>query len=318
MRFHGLMLVRDEDDIVGQCLEHLLTWCDNIFVLDTGSTDTTWDIVQDYARRDRRVVPFKKQRLKFSLGLRGWMLEHYRDRIEDGDWLVRLDADEFYHLHPPDFVHEKLRPWETRVDLRCYYFRLTDREVAAWERGEETTADRSRPITDRRRWYQLDKWGEGRMFRYRRSMKWPPWCSTPLLGGLTAQHPMPIRHYPHRDPEQMIKRYRLRAEQKKFRDHEGFHWHVDDWRSEIVSVTGDSPTDNSVTSTVHILGDLTRWEPDRPLPLMSAAAHQTGLKALGKQIAYRSCIRLLDRFQTKYPVGYEPETMQETQAVAEG
>ena len=311
MRFHGFLIVRDEDDILSQCLEHLLTWCDNIFVLDTGSTDATWDIVQDFARRDPRVVPFRKQRMKFFIGLRGWMMEHYRDRLDDGDWIARLDADEFYHIPPPEFVRTRMKPHESRIDLRFYYFRLTDREVAAWEAGEETPADRARPIQERRRHYQLGEWGEGRLFRYRRSMQWPPWCSTPLLGGLTAQHPMPILHYPHRDPDQMVKRYRLRAEQKKFRDHEAFHWAVDDWRKEVVHLDENGAIDASSAGSVHALGDLRIWEPGQPLPDMPAVAQPTGPKAIGKQLMYRTCVRLMDRFQPKFPDPYEPPLMDE-------
>ncbi len=28
MRFHGLLIARDEGDIIAQTLTHLLTWCD--------------------------------------------------------------------------------------------------------------------------------------------------------------------------------------------------------------------------------------------------------------------------------------------------
>jgi len=59
-RFHALLPVRDEADIVGQSLRHLLTWADAVYVFDTGSVDETWEIVQDFAGKDRRVIPLKK------------------------------------------------------------------------------------------------------------------------------------------------------------------------------------------------------------------------------------------------------------------
>ena len=55
MRFHALLPVRDEADIIGQCLRHLLTWADAVHVFDTGSVDDTWEIVGDLASRDERV-----------------------------------------------------------------------------------------------------------------------------------------------------------------------------------------------------------------------------------------------------------------------
>ena len=58
MRFHGLMLLRDEIDIIAQNLSHLLSWIDSLYILDMGSVDGTWDIVQDFARKDSRIVPF--------------------------------------------------------------------------------------------------------------------------------------------------------------------------------------------------------------------------------------------------------------------
>jgi len=52
MRFICLLPVRDEADIIGQCLRHLLTRADAIYVFDTRSVDQTWEIVQDEAAKD--------------------------------------------------------------------------------------------------------------------------------------------------------------------------------------------------------------------------------------------------------------------------
>ncbi|MEQ1751412.1 MAG: glycosyltransferase, partial [Prosthecobacter sp.] len=60
MKFHCLLPVRDEADIIGQCLQHLLMWADAIYVFDTGSVDNTWEIVQDFAAKDKRVIPLRK------------------------------------------------------------------------------------------------------------------------------------------------------------------------------------------------------------------------------------------------------------------
>ena len=43
-RFHALLPVRDEADIIGQSLRHMLTWVDAIYVFDNGSVDDTWEI----------------------------------------------------------------------------------------------------------------------------------------------------------------------------------------------------------------------------------------------------------------------------------
>src|SRR4051794_26059234 len=125
MRFHGLMLVRDELDIIAQNLTHLLSWVDVLHVYDLGSTDSTWDIIQDFAARDSRVVPFKREPTVYSDSLRCVIFDQLRGGFEKGDWIVKLDADEFYPIPPPSFVTERLTAGEGMVYLQWYFFRLT-------------------------------------------------------------------------------------------------------------------------------------------------------------------------------------------------
>ena len=73
MRFHGLMLVRDEEDILPQCLEALLKWIDGVYIMDLGSTDATWQIVQEYALKDSRVVPLLSEPIIYGEGVRSYL-----------------------------------------------------------------------------------------------------------------------------------------------------------------------------------------------------------------------------------------------------
>jgi len=105
MLFVCLLPVRDDADIIGQCLQRLLTWADAIYVFDTGSVDDTWEIVQDFAAKDKRVMPLKKDPVYFSeTRLRGWLFHQARQKMRTGDWFLRVDADEFHHVLPPEFV----------------------------------------------------------------------------------------------------------------------------------------------------------------------------------------------------------------------
>src|SRR5580704_677923 len=141
MRFHGLMVIRDEDDILSQCLAHLLTWIDAVYILDLGSKDNTWQIVREAAAKDRRIVPWKSEPYRFDESLRGYIFDAFRSRFEDGDWVLRLDADEFYEIMPREFVTQRLCPHESCVCLAWYYFRLTSREVEDYEIGKVTLAE---------------------------------------------------------------------------------------------------------------------------------------------------------------------------------
>jgi glycosyltransferase involved in cell wall biosynthesis len=204
MRFHALLPVREEADIIGQCLQHMLQWADAIYVFDTGSIDNTWEIVQEFAARDKRVIPMRKEPVYFSeTRLRGYMFHIARKQMRDSDWVLRVDADEFHHIAPPDFVKNCMWKHETVAYHQYYDFQLLRSEVDKWDRGEETLADRARPIEDRRRHYTVSVYSEPRLCRYRETMQWPPTVSFPYNAGFVARERLPIRHYPYRDPVQL-------------------------------------------------------------------------------------------------------------------
>lgn len=240
-RFFALLPVRDEGDIIGQCLGQLLTWADRVIVLDTGSLDDTWEIVQDAAGKDQRVKLLGKQPVYFSDTLvRGWIFNQVRQEMRTGDWFLRVDADEFHHISPPEFVKQRLRPHETVVYHQYYNFCLRQSEIAAWETGLETVHDRCRPIEDRRQWYSPSLYSEPRLCRYRESMKWPPSASFPFNAGYVARERLPIRHYPHRDPLQLARRCILRSVMMENPENRAnwnlpqlHHWATRDWRKFI-------------------------------------------------------------------------------------
>lgn len=266
MKFHSLLPVRDEADIIQQCLENLLGWSDSIYVFDTGSIDNTWEIVLDIAAKERRVIPMRKEPVYFSeTKLRGYMFHHAREKMRDGDWFLRVDADEFHHIPPPEFVNTYLRKHETIVYHQYYDFCLTQKEVDAWERGEETVADRDRPIAERRRHFKPSYYSEPRLCRYRSTMKWPITASFPINAGFLAKERLPIRHYPNRDPIQLDRRCRLRAimmadatNRQNWSQPEQHHWSQSDWQQFIVE--NNDP-------------DLQYWQPGTELPKYQFTNH---------------------------------------------
>jgi hypothetical protein len=57
-RIIGICLVKNDDDVIAQSLTVATRHCERIFVLDNESTDDTWTIVSDLARRHSGIVPF--------------------------------------------------------------------------------------------------------------------------------------------------------------------------------------------------------------------------------------------------------------------
>ena len=292
MRFHILLPVRDEADIIGQCLRHLLTWADAIYVFDTGSVDDTWEIVQDFTARDRRVIPLKKDAVYYSEPLlRGWMFHQARGHMRNGDWFLRVDADEFHHIPPPEFVKTHLRQHETIVWHQYYDFRLRAWEVSAWEDGKETLADRQRPIEERRQWFTVGDYSEPRLCRYRETMQWPTSHSFPVNAGYVSRKRLPIRHYPHRDPEQLRRRCRLRsimmANCHDWTNPETHHWLESEWRKFLAA--DDLP-------------GLHHWQPGAELPELKFQTHlrPSHIRAV-QRLVHTFCLPVLDRVRARWP-----------------
>jgi len=299
-----MLPVRDEADIIGQSLDHLLRWADSIYVFDNGSIDNTWEIVRDFAGRDRRIVPLKKDHVYFSdTEVRGWIFHQARKSMREGDWFLRVDADEFHHLPPPEFVRTRLRKHETIVWHQYYDFRLTDSEARAWEAGKESRADRQRPIEDRRRCFTASVYSEPRLCRYRETMQWPISHSFPYNAGFQARERLPIRHYPHRDPVQLSRRCRLRAimmANKENRAHWGcgfHHWDEGEWRKFI------TPDD---------LPGLQRWQPGGELPEIRFANHlRPPPIRFVQRVTHALCLPLLDRLRPAWPETAYPQKISE-------
>ena len=314
MRFHGLMLLRDEADIIAECLTQLLTWIDALHVYDLGSTDGTWEIVQDFAARDTRIIPFKREPTVYTDSLRCVLFEHCRARFEAGDWVLKVDGDEFHPVAPPGFVRERLRPEEGMVYLQWYFFRLT----TAYDSGEVSTdVDRRRSVRDRRRFYKVSRYSEPRMFRYRETMRWPQDVHWPYHAGIIARERLPILHYPHRDPAQMRARFALRAAMMERSAVAGNHWRTEDWRSELVDPATGSAVGAARGEAQGLAGEngidtgpLFYWEPGAPLP----EAHlyepsPSWPRRWAQRFAYAALLPLLDGRRPAFDPAYRPETI---------
>ncbi len=303
MKFHALLPVRDEADIIGQCLEQALTWADAIYVFDTGSVDNTWEIVQDFASRDKRIVPIRKEPVYFSeTRLRSYMFHVARQNMHNGDWFLRVDADEFHHVAPAEFVKNCMRKHETAAYHQYYDFRLLQSEVDAWNAGEETLKDRQRPIEDRRRHYTVSEYSEPRLCRYRETMQWPVTVSFPFNAGYVARERLPIRHYPYRDLVQLERRCRLRAimmadeeNRSNWSRAELHHWAECEWKKFI------TPDD---------LPGVKLWKSGTELPLVHGTSHlKPSHIRVVQRFMHAFCLPMLDRLRPKFPPASRPQSI---------
>lgn len=95
-KIYSLLLVKNEADIIRESLLAAMQWSDKVIVMDNGSKDGTWDIVQEMAAQDPHIVAFMQYTGGFRIGLRAKAFRAFRHEMTRNDWwCVRLDADEF-------------------------------------------------------------------------------------------------------------------------------------------------------------------------------------------------------------------------------
>jgi hypothetical protein len=208
MRIHALCLVKNESDVIDACLTAAADWCDRIYVYDNGSTDGTWEQVNELARSIPEIVPFMQADKPFDDGLRAEIFNHYKADCTDDDWWCLLGADEFYIDDPRVFL-AKVPQHQGVVVTASFSYYFTDKEAALYEEDPSRFTD-SVPVFDRCRYY-LNHWSETRFFRHTHDLTW--------TGGyfprkISEWQPYPIRiwvkHYSYRSPSQIEKRLATR------------------------------------------------------------------------------------------------------------
>jgi len=125
-RILGMCVVKNEADIIEECLLSAQKWCDRIFILDNGSNDGTWEIVQKM--RNECIVPWKQDARPFRDPLRGLLFNAFHDEVRPNDWWCRLDADEFYIDEPRKFLSGISRFHRVVWGLAIEYY-LTQEDV---------------------------------------------------------------------------------------------------------------------------------------------------------------------------------------------
>lgn len=200
---HSICVAKNEADIIRHSLTEAAKWSDRIFVLDNGSEDATWEIVQEL--KSDVVIPWKRDERTFGDGLRGEVFNHFRREARAGDWWCRFDADEFYPDDPRRFLnqvpHRHHVVWGTAIE-----FYLTNSDVKS--------LDFSQPLQDllpKIRHYRAVN-SEARFFRHRDGLDWPATASWPRHVGIVHPKRIPFFHYKFRSPEQIQRRLATRRD----------------------------------------------------------------------------------------------------------
>lgn len=219
-KIFGMCVVKNEADIIAHSLTEASQWADRIFVMDNGSEDETWEIVQRMA--SDVIVPWKRDREPFSDSLRNKIFQQFHSESEPGDWWCRFDADEIYATDPRAFLAKvPLREhvvWGISVE---YY--LTKEDVDSINFCSPTEE-----ILPQLHCYRVQN-SEIRFCRYRVGLNWPARASWPRHVGVVHPRRIPLRHYKYRSPSQIQQRLKTRRQAveqgcKMYWEHQSASW----------------------------------------------------------------------------------------------
>ncbi|MBC8002845.1 MAG: glycosyltransferase family 2 protein [Opitutaceae bacterium] len=195
------MLTKNEADVIAYCLQEASKWADFIYIYDNESTDGTWEIVQ--ALKSERIIPWKQHNKIYSDGIRADVFNEFRRFAQEGDWWLKLDADDFYlpefkqQLDHVPAGHDMV--WTVTLD-----FHITNKDLA----GVDFEAPIAEVLANLK--YYKAGYSEPHCFRHRQRLSWTSATSWPKHAGVAARIRPLLKHYPHRTPKQIQMRLDLR------------------------------------------------------------------------------------------------------------
>ena len=129
MKIFAVLTTNNEADILSDCLLSCIKWVDTVYVFDTGSTDSTPDILEFLSNKHPQIVYYRSEHRSYDfLRSNNEVFSHYFKYSSPGDWWCLLSTDEFY----PEYVRlflDKVPPvydciWDVRAN---FYF--TDQDL---------------------------------------------------------------------------------------------------------------------------------------------------------------------------------------------
>ena len=202
MKIYAITVVKNEVDIVGYVLQKAQEWADKVLVYDNGSTDGTWERVNQLA--NNCIIPFKQDFKPYSDGLRADIFNAYKNELSDGDWWVLQDSDEVFAQNPREFLKHQHSYFHHvnghKVDICFDLNKVDDLEF-------DKTFENNLGLFDH--FYPL-AWSEPRLIKHRKRLKWKVEDVWPSAMGVRCKELIPIYHYPFRSREQIIERWKTR------------------------------------------------------------------------------------------------------------
>ena len=212
-------MVRDEEDIIGQVVEHMLTQVDALIVLNNRSVDRTTEIL--HSLESDRVSIVNDPTVGYEQSKKMTSLAHTAHGWFGADWIVPFDADEIWYA-PNGHIGRYLET--VPADIHVVPASLYDHVCTGVD-------DPNEPNPVKRLQWRRDYAAPLPKVacRYREDM---------VIGmgnhdvsytdkGASGRERLAIRHFPYRSVDQIIRKVRNGAEAYAATDlpvHYGAHW----------------------------------------------------------------------------------------------
>ena len=197
MTVFGVSLVKDEADIIGPTIEHMLTQVDRIIVADNLSTDGTRAVLETYPIQvidDDEPAHLQGQKMT-ALALAAM--------AQGADWIVPFDADEWWYSPFAARVADILEGLAPKWDVAAAT--LYNHVATRIDKADET--DPYRRIQWREREPLALPKVACRADPELRIGEGNHWAEYP--GGTTChRNELVVRHFPYRSAEQMVRKVR--------------------------------------------------------------------------------------------------------------
>jgi glycosyltransferase involved in cell wall biosynthesis len=219
-------LVKDEDDVIEECINHAAQFCDYILVLDNGSTDRTYEICKKHPR-----VNYCEQILcTYSDALRNHLLEASKGYLNSrSDWFLALSADHFFDTNPREDIRQAIAEKSNIITYDVAQFYFTDKDYI--EATDNKNNWLSKSVEERIKYYTINYFDFPVAFRFKSQMtyteqvtEWPAIKTKHI-----ASFKPILKHYQFRSIQQMKKRLEVRKQEiqkgfKGFRHYRSFNW----------------------------------------------------------------------------------------------
>lgn len=226
-----LIPVKNEADIIEETLTALGQYTDNIFVLDTGSTDGTLDI----CRASPHVVRCDQSVPKtFNNNVRNTLIGWAKEVLTEDDWLFFFDADEIPTESPVELAKEAAKQRADSITFKAAQFYFTHADLEAYE-----SEDKSLPIQQRRLWYAIN-WSHPKACRNLKGLKCntSDFCPSQSSRGNHLKRRLKrkpiLKHYQFRSPEQIERRIQERISARKSGCRSFRHYQSDNWQDYVI------------------------------------------------------------------------------------